>query len=297
MVRVALCKTDKRREGTRDSLRALGVNPVKGKDVLIKPNFNTADPAPASTDNQTLVALIEQIWEMGAKSISLGERSWLPTQEALIQKGILPVLWKWNVRVIDFDGLQEKDWVHLQSSDMHWKRGFRVARPILETECLVSTCCLKTHQHGGVFTLSLKLHVGVVPTFRNGFDYMRELHHSRDQRKMIAEINEPFSPSLILLDGVEAFVTGGPTTGKRVRTNLFLASTDRVAIDAVGVAILKSVGTTEEIMGPKIFEQEQIARAAELGIGVVSPSEIEIVAADEESQPDRDRVRNFLSKG
>jgi hypothetical protein len=65
----------------------------------------------------------------------------------------------------------------------------------------------------------------------------------------------------------------------------------------VGVAILKSVGTTEEIMGPKIFEQEQIARAAELGIGVVSPSEIEIVAADEESQPDRDRVRNVLSKG
>jgi len=37
---------------------------------------------------------------------------------------------------------------------------------------------LKTHQYGGIFTLSLKLHVGVVPTSRHGYDYMRELHGS-----------------------------------------------------------------------------------------------------------------------
>jgi len=40
--RVALVKTDNRRHGVKESLRTLKINPVKGKDVLIKPNFNTA---------------------------------------------------------------------------------------------------------------------------------------------------------------------------------------------------------------------------------------------------------------
>ena len=62
----------------------------------------------------------------------------------------------------------------------------------------ISTCCLKTHQYGGVFTMSLKLHVAVVPTSRNGFGYMTELHGSSHQRKMIAEINAPFKPEILL---------------------------------------------------------------------------------------------------
>lgn len=145
--------------------------------------------------------------------------------------------------------------------------------------------------------MSLKLHVGVVPTFRHGYEYMRELHSSPHQRKMIAEINEPFKPALVVLDGIEAFVDGGPMSGKRARGEVFLASNDRVAIDAVGVAILRLLGSNESIMKPKIFEQEQIARAVELGLGASSPSEIEVIPADEKSQDYRDRVAELLKKG
>ncbi len=59
-----------------------------------------------------------------------------------------------------------------------------------------------------------------------------------------------------------------------------LASTDRIAIDAVGVAILRHFGTTAEVSKGKIFEQAQIARAVELGLGVTSPAQIEIVTND-----------------
>ena len=92
--RVALVKTDNRKNGVRTSLKALNINPVKGKDVLIKPNFNTADITPGSTHNDTLVALVEEVWGMGAKSISLGERSYPPTREVMEKKGILPILYK-----------------------------------------------------------------------------------------------------------------------------------------------------------------------------------------------------------
>jgi len=295
--RVALVKTDDRRKGVKASLRALKINPVKRKNVLIKPNFNTADTTPGSTHNDTLAALVEEIWEMGARSIRLGERSYPPTREVMEKKGILPILDKLNVKVIDFDNLKEKDWVLFKPKKSHWPNGFRIARPILDAECLISTCCLKTHQYGGIFTLSLKLHVGAVPTSRHGYDYMRELHSSLHQRKMIAEINEPFIPSLVILDGIDAFVDGGPMTGKHVKGEVFLASTDRVAIDAVGVAILKFLGSNESIMKPKIFEQEQIARAVELGLGASSPSEIEVIPADKNSQAYRDRVLEILKKG
>jgi uncharacterized protein (DUF362 family) len=295
--RVALVKTDNRKNGVRTSLKALNINPVKGKDVLIKPNFNTADITPGSTHNDTLVALVEEVWGMGAKSISLGERSYPSTREVMEKKGILPILDKLSVKVIDFDDLDKKDWVLFKPKKSHWPNGFRIARPILDAECLISTCCLKTHQFGGIFTLSLKLHVGVVPTSRHGYDYMRELHNSPHQRKMIAEINEPFKPALIVLDGIDAFVDEGPMTGKLAKGEVFLASTDRVAVDAVGVAILKFLGSNESIMKPKIFEQEQIARAVELGLGASSPSGIDVIPADEKSRVYRDQVLEMLKKG
>ncbi|MFC1883731.1 DUF362 domain-containing protein [Thermodesulfobacteriota bacterium] len=294
---VSLVKTEDRIHGVKSSIKTLGINPARGKDVLIKPNFNTADEPPGSTHNDTLITLVDEIWSMGAKSISLGERSFPPTMDIMKQKGILPLLKKQNVNIIDFDNLKEKDWIEFNPSDSHWPNGFRIARPVLETECLVSTCCLKTHQFGGVFTLSLKLHVGAVPCDRNGYPYMKELHGSSHMGRMIAEINEPFSPALIVLDGIDAFVDGGPMTGKRARGDVLLASSDRVAIDAVGVAILKVLGSNDAIMGTEIFRQEQISRAAELGLGAASPSEINLIPADKESRGYCNDVLQVLGAG
>jgi uncharacterized protein (DUF362 family) len=294
---VALVHTEDRKSGVELSIRALGINPAKNKDVLIKPNFNTADLCPGSTHNDTLVALVEEVWKMGAKSVSLGERSYSENRPVMEEKGIIPLMEKLDVRIIDFDELDEKDWVKVDAENSHWQDGFRIARPILESECLIYTCCLKTHQFGGVITLSLKNSVGVVPTSRHGFSYMSELHSSPHQRKLIAEMNAPFSPALVVLDGIDAFVDGGPATGQRARGNVFLASTDRVAIDAVGVAILKSLGSNDQIMNTRIFDQEQIARAAELGLGASVPAEIEVVSADEQSKEYRDRIADILNKG
>jgi uncharacterized protein (DUF362 family) len=240
---------------------------------------------------------VEEVWKLGAKSVSVGERSYPLTEDVMKQKGIVPLLSRLDVRILNFDELTDKDWVAIPSQDGHWRNGFRVARPVLESECLISTGCLKTHQHGGVFTMSLKLHVGVVPTFRHGYDYMQELHQSPHQRKMIAEINAPFQPALVVMDGIDVFVDGGPASGKRAKGNVFLASTDRVAIDAVGLAVLKNLGSNSHIMARKIFEQEQIARAVELGLGASSPAQIEVIAADEQSRGYRDRVVSVLKQG
>lgn len=50
-------------------------------------------------------------------------------------------------------------------------------------------------------------------------------------------------------------------------------------------------------MKPRIFEQEQIARAVEIGLGVSSPSEIEIIFSDKNSKEYRGRIVEILRKG
>jgi uncharacterized protein (DUF362 family) len=295
--RVTMAHTRDRAKGVTATIKAMNANPVSNKNVLIKPNFNTADTVPGSTHNDTLEALIQEIWAMGAKSITLGERSYPPTQDVIAQKNVKPMLDRMQVELINFDDLAPEDWVPVKLEDSHWPDGLRVARPILEAECLVYTCCIKTHPYGGIITMALKLSVGVVPTSRNGFPHMSQLHGSPHQRKMIAEINAPFKPDLIVMDGVDAFVDGGPMTGKRANGNIILAADDRVAMDAVGVAVLKHLGSNSDIMNTPIFRQEQIARAAELGLGAGSPDQIDLVPVDDASRTYRDQINAILQAG
>jgi uncharacterized protein (DUF362 family) len=114
------------------------------------------------------------------------------------------------------------------------------------------------------------------------YDYMWELHGSPYQRHMIAEINKHYKPDIIIMDGIKVFTDGGPERGKEVQPNLMLASNDRVAIDAVGVAILRSYGAARHIMKGRNFDLDQLKRASELGIGVTSASEIRVTPLNED---------------
>jgi uncharacterized protein (DUF362 family) len=113
---------------------------------------------------------------------------------------------------------------------------------------------------------------------------------------MIAEINTAYQPDLVVMDGIEAFVDGGPASGKKVNSNVILASTDRVAIDAVGVAILRNFGTTPAVSKGTIFQQEQIARSAELGLGVDSPDKITLITDGAESKEYAKKILQILKE-
>jgi len=279
--KISLIKTSDRATGIKRAVELLNINPVKGKDVLLKPNFNTADPFPASTHNDTLTNLILHLKEMGAKNITIGERSGPPhTSDVLKEKGIYELCKRLDVGLVNFEELSKSEWVRIKPEKSNWRNGFDVAKPIIDSECIVTTCCLKTHGYGGVFTMSLKLSVGITNK-KN----MHELHTSfLSMRKMIAEINQAYIPSLIIMDGIEAFVDGGPMSGTKKRADVIVAGTDRVAIDAIGLAILKELGSNKAIMKTRIFEQEQIHRAVELGLGVAGPEGIEILTDDEDGK-------------
>ena len=83
--RVALVRCDNRKAGVRKAIELLKINPCQGKDVLLKPNFNTSDPTPGSTHNDVLRELLQMIKDMGAKKLSIGDRSGPePTAQVLV---------------------------------------------------------------------------------------------------------------------------------------------------------------------------------------------------------------------
>jgi hypothetical protein len=60
------------------------------------------------------------------------------------------------------------------------------------------------------------------------------------------------------------------------------------------VALLRHFGTTAEVSRGTIFEQEQIARAVQLGLGASSPKQIELVTGDRESAEYAKQIRAIL---
>jgi len=300
IARIAFVKTKNRAEGVRQARDLLGVNPVAGKQVFLKPNFNSSDPTPGSTHPDVLTSLVMALQEMGARRITVGDRSGMGDTRRVMEKvGVFEMADALGFEALVFDELAEEDWVMVQPPGSHWKTGFPFARACLEAEALVQTCCLKTHRYGGHFTLSLKNSVGMVGKRhpQGGHDYMNELHSSSHQRRMIAEINTAYTPALVVMDGVEAFISGGPDQGERVSPEVMLAGTDRVALDAVGVALLRCFGCRTEAGRGKIFEQEQIARAVELGLGVDGPEKIEFLTGDADSAAYSEKIKEVLLAG
>jgi uncharacterized protein (DUF362 family) len=293
MSKVSLVHTSDRTDGVQKAISLLDINPVNGKAVVLKPNLNSADRTPGSTHIDTLRALIQTLKEMGATSITLAERSGPgdSTNTVMEKKGVFQLADELGFDILDLQAMGAEGWVHFHPENSHWQDGFLFPRIYAEAECIVQTCCLKTHAYGGHFTMSLKNSVGMVP---GGSPFMRELHTSPHQRQLIAEINTAYSTDLIVLDGVEAFVDGGPAQGTRTDANVVLASGDRIAIDAVGVAILRELGTTPEVSRGRVFEQDQIARAVELGIGVKSAEEIEVITGDPLSRDYADKIKIVL---
>ena len=295
--KVAFVKTRDRAEGVRMAVDLLGVNPIEGKRVFLKPNFNSADPAPGSTHPDVLRAIVLKLQDMGAATITIGDRSGMGnTREVMRSIGVFELAEELGLDTVVFDELKAEDWVMIQPPDSHWEVGFPFARPCLEAEALVQTCCLKTHQFGGHFTMSLKNSVGMVgkQVAKNSHDFMKELHGSKNQRAMIAEINAAYTPAFIVLDGIEAFVSRGPANGKRVISEVVLAGTDRVAIDAVGVALLRHFGNKTKVAKGPIFQQDQIARAVELGLGIDSPEKIDFITGDPDSAAFAENIKEIL---
>jgi len=291
---VALVRTEDRESGIAEALRLIGgivpaIENLEEGYVLVKPNCNSYDPFPASTHPETVRIVTKLLKEAGLQrqQIVIGDMSgpaWLPTEATMKKNGILSVAREFGVRVSFFEN---EEWVWVKPKEASsWPEGFRIAKKAFEASRIVSLPCLKTHQFGGVFTLSLKNSVGLI----NPAD--RTILHKKPGFR-IAEINLAYTTDLIVLDGLQSFVSGGPAHGKKVASGVMVAGSDRVAVDAVGVAVLK-FHKAEGIADMKVKDHEQLKRAAEIRVGHLDADMISLKASNLASDEKFDDLVTFV---
>lgn len=248
--------------------------------VLLKANFNSDDPYPASSDLGFLGAVVELLREEGITDLTLGERSgwpWMPTAHVLEEMGVFKFAEEIDLPVIDFDSGPWMD-VKLGPESKWWtKAGYH--QSLKEFDKIVFLPCMK-HHFLARFTMSLKLIVGV--THPVDMQYMHADHRlgKTDEpmdMKMI-ELSLPLGPDLIIMDGRKSFITDGPAEGEVVEPGVIMASGDRIAIDVEGVKILQSYPRDNLIKMP-VWELPIIKRAIELGLGVSGEADYQVLTS------------------
>ena len=232
----------------------------RGDRVLVKPNFNSPDPFPASTDLSFLQGVAELILETGAK-VTIGESAgavWRPTRKVFNQLGMPELARRLGVELVAFDDKPD-EWVQIKIDGDYLDRVV-MPRSAYEADKMVYLPCMKTHSLGA-FTGAIKLVFGfVAPGQRRSF-------HLGHLQEKLADVSLCWQPDLIVMDGRKAFVSGGPDRGQLVEPGLVLASGDLIAIDIEAMKVLLGYRASNKIPANP-WELTQIAIALKHGLGL-----------------------------
>ncbi len=239
----------------------------KGDEILLKPNFNSADPPPASSDPEFVKAMIELLYEHGAAKVILGESSmqFLSTKKVLEKIGMTEIAKEAGAEIVIFD---KEKWVKVPVGGKYVK-SVSLPETALRTKKLIYVCNMKTHSLAR-FSMSLKLAFGFVRRRQ------RIRFHMGNLQKKIADLNLVVHPNLIVMDGRQCFIAGGPFKGEVRNPNIVLASGDRVSIDVEGIKVIESFEGADLKDDP--WSYDQIKRAVELGLDAKSSQDYKVIS-------------------
>lgn len=241
---------------------------IAGKTVLLKPNVVAGEPPPTTTSPEVVRAVIGLLREAGAKKIYLGDMSallTLPTRKNMERSGLL--------RVAEAEGavplfLEDHGWVKVDLPQGRYVKEAHVSEWIYRVDRVINLPVIKTHR-SATYSISLKNFIGA--THARQRPYLIDPTHWEE---IIAEFNLAYQPHLNIVDGTKSMVSGGPWSGNVERSAVIIASGDRIAADVIGLALLKHYGKEPNVAGKGVWEQRQIKRAVELGLGVKDAASI-----------------------
>jgi uncharacterized protein (DUF362 family) len=132
-------------------------------------------------------------------------------------------------------------------------------RSAYEADKMVYLPCMKTHVLGALSGATKLVFGFVAPGQRRGF------HRGHLQEKL-ADVTLCWQPDVIIMDGRQAFVTGGPHSGQSVEPDLVLASGDFVAVDVEAMKVLLTYRASNKLPADP-WKLPQIAAALKHGLG------------------------------
>lgn len=229
----------------------------KGQTVLVKPNIGW-DRSPeygANTDPALIEAVIKECFNSGASEVYVFDHTCDSWQSCYKNSGIEQSAKKTGAKIVPAN-----------SPDYYVKtpipRGkilkeALVHKLFLQCDVLINVPVLKHHSSTGI-TASMKNFMGVV--------WDRSEWHRKDLHQCIADFATLRKPDLCILDGWKVIVKNGPrgyNASDAVKYEYLFISTDPVAVDSAGAAVLAQAGA---IKG-KAEDIRYIRIAREYGIG------------------------------
>ena len=244
--------------------------PVRGKAVLLKPNFVGLDPlCIMNTHPAVIAATRESFLRLGASQVLIGDGPAMDRDTESILE---------SVKLKEFTGplgsvfrdlnLDDVSRVPLPTRASRLKELY-LPKIVLGVDFLVSIAKLKTHHWAGV-TLSLKNMFGVVPG--SCYGWPKNILHWAGIDNSILDINAAARPDFAIIDGIVGMEGNGPIQGSPKPAGLLIFGDDPVAVDATGC----------RVMGLKPEKVKYLARAGTL-LGNLEAAKIQEIGERVES--------------
>ncbi len=208
---------------------------LKGKKVLLKPNFVEAHPErPINTNPSVIVGVAHACLRLGAAEVIVGEASghrrdpWF----SVLNPSLRSILDK-RVKCVD---LNHGDAVAVPNKGgLTGLPYFYLARPVAEADVLISLPKMKTHHWVGV-TLCLKNLFGVLPGTYYGWP--KNLLHFRGIERSILDLARTLKVHYGIIDGVVGMEGDGPIMGKARPVGALVLSPFPLAADSTAARLM-----------------------------------------------------------
>src|SRR5262245_39262091 len=249
-----------------------------GQTVLVKPNICCPNPNPATTTPEVLSAVLELVRAQSPGRVIVGDQTFYVqnTVANVRRAGLEGAVRAHGAEFVSFDDVPRK---HVKPAGVrHWPDGYRIPAMLDQVNHIINLACVKTHVLAR-YTMAMKNFIGVIDA-----DSRRYYHRIRSEQgydafsALMAEMSLAMRPSLHILDGTAAFVSGGPSDGSVVRPRLVIASRDLLATDVAGLAVLRHHRTTADIQDHSPWSQPKVRYGIALGLGVKGMDEIDVRA-------------------
>ncbi len=233
-----------------------------GDSVYLRVNSNSGDFYPYSTSPDTLIQIGQMLRDLGVTDLRIGDRSfWGDTDTAgnLAANGMTDAAVALGTTAQVFD--DNVNWVTIPAASVpNWTGTVRLPEPVTTATHIINVGCVKTHFIARI-TMSLKLCLGLVHATDRARAGNLRVHDTSVLFQQVAQINKAFTPTLNILDGYEALISGGPTMADRppnapasftrgvtATPKVVIASTDRIAADVTGIAVLQTISPAYELV-------------------------------------------------
>ena len=218
-----------------ETLSELGIA-VRGKSVLLKPNFVEPDPDGVINTHPAVVsAARESFLRLGAREVKVGEGPGHERDtEAILE----------TIRLREYLGPLPGVFVDLNLDDVAQialrtrassLREIYFPKTVLKADFVVSMPKLKTHHWVGA-TLSLKNMFGIVPG--SCYGWPKNALHWAGITPAILDINGTVRPDFAIVDGIVGMEGNGPIQGAAKPCGILVMGDDPVAVDATCARVM-----------------------------------------------------------